>query len=206
MAGGAYPSDELLRKTELVTDGLTGGRAGALARLFAEIESLPPTIRWEPREDELEDGPLRFLLRLWHAKAVAGGLPPSRSIDAMELRPALGYVMLLEPIDGGADFRYRVYGSIIAEHAGLEMTGKRVWDIPAPLVAVYFLATYRAVLRTRRPMFAHHATHHDIQVAEWSRLILPFVDAAGTVDRLLVGNVPGMRETGPARELSMRGN
>jgi len=193
LSGGRSPSPELLREVERIVDELTGGPPGAIAALFAAIDSPPPTNRWDPREDELQDGPLRFLLRFWHDRAKAGGLPASRSIDALELGPALGYVMLLEPLDGGTDFAYRVYGTIIAEHAGIEMTGKRVWDLPAPLVAAFFVATYRAVCQERRPLFSHHTTHHTIQVAHWNRLILPFADADGTVDRLLVGNVPHLR-------------
>src|SRR5690606_31340466 len=116
----------------------------------------------------------RFLNRFWHEHRAAPDLPPSAAIDPFELGPALGILMLLEPVDGGNDFLYRLYGTVIAEYSGIEMTGKRVWDVPAPLVAAYFLATYRAVFDQRRPLFAHHTTHHDIQIARWDRLILPF--------------------------------
>ncbi|MEQ9133568.1 MAG: PAS domain-containing protein [Thalassobaculum sp.] len=188
------PSEALLRDVERLTDELVGGPPGAIAALFATIDSPTPTTRWEPSESELEDGPLRFLLRLWLDRAETDRLPASRTIDALELRPALGYLMLLEPIDGGADFRYRVYGTAIAEYAGLEMTGRTVWDLPSPRVAAFFLATYQAVCRKRRPLFSHHTTHHAIQSADWNRVILPFAGDDGTVDRLLVGNVPSLRD------------
>jgi hypothetical protein len=190
---GGYPSPELSHRAELVTRSLEAGARDEIDRLFREIDSPPPVTRWDPPDDAFEDGPLRFLLGLWRRRSAGGRLPLSRDIDAVELWPALGYVMLLEPIDDGADFRYRVYGTIIAEHSGIEMTGKQVWDVPAPLVAVYFLATYRAVYRARRPLYAHHTTHHDIQIADWSRIILPFADDHGRVDRLLVGNLPSLR-------------
>jgi len=193
LAATTVPSADLSRRVALVTDELLGGPSREIAGLFADIDSPPPITRWDPPEATLGNDVLVFLLQLWHAGAAVGGLPRSRSIDPFELRPALGYVMLLEPIDGGADFRYRVYGSKIAEHSGIEMTGKRVWDIPSPLVAAYFLATYRAVYLKGRPMLARHTTHYDIQIAEWTRIILPFAGPDGAVDRLLVGNVPGVR-------------
>lgn len=193
LANTMIPSIELARRVALVTGDLIAGRTGELDRLFADIDSPSPTTCWDPPEAALGDEILSFLLRTWRAAAPAGGLPVSLSIDALGLRPALGYVMLLEPVEAGADFRYRVYGSKIAEHAGIEMTGKRVWDIPSPLVAVYFLATYRAVQQQGRALLARHTTHHDIQIAEWTRLILPFTAGDGTVDRLLVGNIPGVR-------------
>lgn len=187
------PSVELTRRVALVTGDLIAGRTGEIDRLFADIDSPPPTTSWDPPEAALGNELLGFLLRTWQAAAPTGALPSSRTIDAFGLRPALGYVMLLEPIDAGADFRYRIYGSKIAEHAGLEMTGKCIWDIPSPLVAAYFLATYRAVYLHRRPLLARHTTHHDIQIAEWTRIILPFAADDGSVDRLLVGNIPGVR-------------
>jgi hypothetical protein len=183
----------LLRLAEELTRAVIEGRSGPVDALFREIDSPAPVLRWAPDDAVLESPPLRFLNRFWRDRRGTSGLPPSATIDPLELGPALGYLMLLEPVDGGIDFLYRLYGSIIAEHAGIEMTGKRVWDVPAPLVAAYFVATYRAVLAERRPLFAHHATHHDIQIAQWDRLILPFAGADGRVDRLLVGNMPSLR-------------
>lgn len=190
---GPLSRHDLERLAETAAGELIAGDVGTIARLFKSIRSPVPGIRWEPAETDIARGELRFLLRLWSGRAERGSLPPSWSIDPIELRPALGYLMLLEPVDAGADFRYRLYGSLIAEHSGLEMTGKSVWDIPSGPVAVYLLATYRAVLRARRPMLADHTTHHDIQIADWSRLILPFAGEDGGVDRLLVGNVPTLR-------------
>lgn len=193
-AEGNPPDLEAL--TEELARAVVEKRSEPVDRLFRDIDSPPPTLRWVPPDDFLEPEALRFLNRFWRERRGTAALPPSAAIDPLELRPALGHLMLLEPVDAGADFVYRLYGSIVAEHAGIEMTGKRVTDVPAPLVAVYFLATYRAVMAERRPLFAHHATHHDIQIAQWDRLILPFADPAGGIDRLLVGNVPSLREGG----------
>ena len=172
---------------------LADGRAGIIDGLFAEMQSPAPTLCWGPAAAEMEPPQLRFLVDFWDGCPRVGGLPLSWLIDPLKLAPALGYLMLMEPLDDSMDFRYRVYGSRIVEYSGVEMTGKCVWDIPAPQVAAYFVATYRAVVQRRQPLFAHHRTYHHIQVAQWDRLILPFVDEHGTVDRLLVGNVPSLR-------------
>lgn len=50
-------------------------------------------------------------------------MPLASEIDALEMRPALGYGMLVEPVDGGADFRDRLYGSNLAAVSGFDMTG-----------------------------------------------------------------------------------
>lgn len=186
--------EELEHLVGKVTESLIDGNLAALQALFQRIDSPTPVIEWDPRPSSLEDHPrLDFLQRYWSERRHRPHLPPSSEIDAAMMKPALGYIMLLEPMHHGDDFLYRVYGTAIAAQAGMEMTGKRVRDVPIPLVAVFFLASYRAVLLMRRPLFARHQTHHDIQVAKWDRLILPFVDGAGRIDRLLVGNVPSLR-------------
>jgi hypothetical protein len=190
----SLPDAEFERLVADVTADLIAGHDAALRAMFERIESPTPMVMWEPDATTLEAHPhLAFLQRYWSERRRDADLPLSSGIDAIDLAPVLGHVMLMEPVDGGDDFLYRVYGTLIAQQAGMEMTGKRVRDIPAPLVAVYFLATYRAVMQGRRPMFAHHSTHHDIQIAEWDRLILPFVNDEGMVDRLLVGNVSRFR-------------
>jgi len=171
---------------------LSAGRTGPIDRLFAEIGSDRPRLTWTPTEADLESPVLAFLHRYWQAHRAGGALPLSREIDAVKLVPALGYLMLMEPIDGGADFRYRVYGSHIVDYSKLEMTGKCVWDNPAPWVATYFAATYLAVYSRREPLFTFHRARLDHHFAQWERLILPFVNEDGAVDRLLVGNIPSL--------------
>lgn len=185
--------DDIAQTVERATAELVDGRFDTIHRLFAAIDSPRPVLRWLPDERDLVSPHLTFLHGFWRQRSRDGDLPLSEAIDALALRSALGFVMLLEPVDGGADFRYRVYGSAIAARSGLELTGKLVSAVPAPLVAAYFLATYRAVLVRRCPLLARHTTHHDIQVTQWDRLILPFVDRDERVHRLLVGNIPGER-------------
>lgn len=187
---------ELDRLVDDVTDSVIDGRRGDLSALFERVRSpTPPVVTWGPDDLDLANHPrLAHLHRFWQQRRRGAGLPLSSTIDPLELGPALGYVMLMEPVGGGEDFLYRLYGTAIADRSGLEMTGKRVRDVPVPLVAVYFLATYRAVLMTRRPLYTRHSTHHAIGFDDWSRLILPFDDAEGRIDRLLVGNVPLRRQ------------
>lgn len=192
-AGVDLPDEALDRLVDEATGAIMAGRGDVLGRLFDRVFDPQPTLVWDPGGEILRDRPRHaFLQRYWHERRGGRELPLSTTIDPIDLAPVLGYVMLMQPLDGGQDFRYRLYGTVIAQYSGLELTGRRVSDVPLPLVGLYFLATYRAAYLARRPLFAHHRTHHDIQVAEWTRLILPFADASGAVDRLLVANVPSL--------------
>lgn len=178
---------------ERVAQGLVSDNRQDLDRLFDSLESNAPELVWSPDSADLACDILAFLRRYWLDRREGGGLPLSRAIDALELVPALGYVMLMEPVDGGTDFLYRVYGSRIVDYSKTEMTGKRVSDVPSPSVSAYFIATYRAVCIRREPLYTYHRSRLAQFYTQWERLILPFVNADGQIDRLLVGNVPSLQ-------------
>lgn len=169
---------------------LTDGHLDVFDTIFASIGAPPPVLKWSPSDDDVPQRRLRFLNGYWNARVHDGALPNSAGIDPLDLAPALGYLMLLEPLEGGADQLYRLYGTRISEYSRMDMTGRRLWEIPYSVVAFYFAATYRAVMIRREALYALHATHPDMVVPRWARLILPFHNTAGQVNRLLVGNIP----------------
>src|SRR3546814_2328999 len=61
------------------------------------------------------------------------------------LRPALGYVLLIDVEDDGWDGRFRLYGTRVAEMYGEDMTGRRVSEIDNNNYATQlFRAIYRS--------------------------------------------------------------
>src|SRR3546814_3279971 len=100
----------------------------------------------------------------------------------MQMRPALGHIMLLDVLDGGADYRYRVYGSEIAQRAGFDMTGKCTSELPTgSLASLFFIAVYQAVLLRPEPVYTWHQMPVDITVNTWHRLVLPLHGPDGTI-------------------------
>lgn len=190
---GLNPMRDMRMEAERVATRLVTGDRRDLDRLFESVDNSAPGLAWSPDGAELSCDILAFLQRYWIERRHGDALPLSSDIDALDLVPALGYVMLMEPMEGGRDFLYRVYGSRIVDYSKIEMTGKRVWDVPSPSVAAYFVATYKAVCIRREPLYTFHRSRLAQFYAQWQRLILPFVNADGQVDRLLVGNVPSLQ-------------
>lgn len=150
-------------------------------------------LTWNPDADALPNSELRFLLDWWRERAGRAGELPAAGLklDPLALRPVLGYLMTLDAVEGG-DFRFRLYGSKIAQRAGFDMTGRLVSEIPSPADTVgFFLATYRAVQAERVPLYTEHTPWSGISTTRWFRLILPFADGAGAITRFVVGNLPG---------------
>lgn len=135
---------------------------------------------------------LREIYDYWDSFARIDNVPHIAKLDPIRFRSALGNVMLIEPLEGGEDFRYRLYGSNIATRLGRDMTGKRVSEIDtASHVSRFFIRSYIAVMETRRAYRTIHVPPSAVTVSDWERLILPICDENGTIDRLLVGNIPG---------------
>ena len=118
------------------------------------------------------------------------GIPRAEWFDPVCVAPALGYLLLLDAVDGGSDFRYRVYGTRIANIAGFDHTGKRVSELPEPAASV-FQVQYGAVADLRAAVYAEHDAPSSISsLVRWCRLALPLSDDEDRIRRLLVVNVP----------------
>ena len=128
------------------------------------------------------------LLDFYQWLPAEGGPPRRRLADAFSLKPWLGNLMILQPVDGGADFAYRLYGTAIAEVAGFDMTGRRVSEF-ASRTGAFFLTTYRRCLETDAPWLTHNLGEHAKRFVVWERLILPFATEDGG-RHLVVANMP----------------
>ena len=190
---GSTAMDAIL---DALTEAVLIGDDAAIAGFFARHDADPCTVAWSPEAGTVGEPELQFLLQFWHAQRHEVGLLPRSAIDPLRLRPALGFIMLLDVIDGGADFRYSLYGSLIAERTGFDWTGRRLSDMIArSFTGIFYAAVYRAVMRRRLPIYTKSWSPGHVAATGWSRLVLPVgprVDEGeATVERFLVGNVPG---------------
>jgi len=144
-----------------------------------------------PDPAELQAPSNRFLLEYWQSERGAdGSLPLVGAVDPVRLAPVLGRLLVVEPVDGGADFRYRLYGSLTASFVNLEMTGKLLSAHPVgPEMVCFGMALYRALMERPEPVLTTFIPAI-ANYARWERLALPFLGKDGSVRRFVVGNVP----------------
>ncbi|MFN4088870.1 MAG: PAS domain-containing protein [Alphaproteobacteria bacterium] len=175
----------------LTEDVLAANRAG-IAAFFAAHGEAASTVVWSPDGSDVPEPELRFLLEFWHTHKGPSGLLPRAAIDPLALRPALGVIMLLDVLDGGADFRYRLYGTTIAERTGFDWTGRRLSEMAAKsFTGLFYAAVYRAVIRRVAPVYTVSGSPRHVAATRWSRIILPTGGGDGGVTGFMVGNVPG---------------
>ena len=173
-------------------------RAGDLADIpatFVRHGAAAPTLVWSPTVCDLRTAPLRHLLGHWSSLQDAGRLPSYRQIDPFDLRPALGYVMLIDTLVDSADFRYRLYGSALASISGADMTGRHLSELPAsPYVREFSIAVGHAVMHRREAVYTARSPVGAQETVVWERLVLPLVNEEDRVTRFLVGSTPTGRD------------
>jgi hypothetical protein len=176
---------------ETWTTALVSGDIGALRAEFRDRGALGPKIAWSPAPDSLPHAPIRFLLEHWQSLRGARPMPLAREIDALALRPALGFVSLLDVVAGGDDFRYRLFGTIPSAVSGFDMTRRLLSEHrSSAYMTEYFIATYRAILRRPEPLCTEHRPPTTIMTNAWHRIALPLCDDGGSITRFLSANVP----------------
>lgn len=184
-------------RIDALARAILAGDAGMFDADFAAAGVPGPMIRPDPPAQALAHPILQFLHTYWSGMPRVGDLPDLTRVDPVEMRPALGYILLLDVLPSGDDFVYRLYGSGIAGVAGQDWTG---WSVAAMCEKTklrfgpYYRAIYRASLLSRRPVYSEHFSPSFLTARSWQRIVLPLVDGAGVVSRFLVGNVPvGLR-------------
>ncbi|NER81305.1 MAG: PAS domain-containing protein [Leptolyngbya sp. SIO1D8] len=176
-----------------LAEELSAGRTELTAKSFHDDDAPPPVILFDPTGEAIAQPVLQQLDAYWRALGGRSGAPaPLAAFDPLEVTGCLPYVMMLDVLDGGADYRYRVYGREVSGRFGRDMTGRTLSEMPVkPRIIAFFQAVYRASLARRESILTEHAPPPSVSVTSWRRLILPLANADGEVIRFAVGNIPG---------------
>lgn len=131
----------------------------------------------------------RVVFGWWDGARGDRSMPAARDFDIAAVSEAAGWLHLLEVIEEGADFRYRVYGTLVAAATGLDLTGRRVSEQPEP-VRTPLTALYRdMVLRPRPVRSLVHFPGPSVAAPRWDRIMLPLGEG-GTVSRIVTASRP----------------
>lgn len=125
--------------------------------------------------------------RYWEDRRGVNDIPDRRDIDVLDLKPWLGWLNMLDVIDGGRDFRYRVFGTNHVARLGADVTGKLASESSAA-VRSHFTLFLGCIITTRRPVLTrvtqrNMATGH---AYEWRRLGVPLTRGGTAVDAVMV--------------------
>lgn len=161
-----------------------------LGELFAREDKPPPQLNWDPVAEDVPDPRLAQLLEYWRSLRVGGqDIPSAGAIDPLDMKFALGYLLLSDVIENGDDFRYRVYGSLVARLCENDLTGRCPSEF-GDARSTYIVATYKAAMIRREPLYMVFPAIVPIDVKVWRRLVLPLAGADGEIVRFLAAMIP----------------
>lgn len=140
----------------------------------------------ESPDIQLDKPALRQLYAYWDDKRGDRPYPARQDIDPLDLKFILGCLLLLD-VEHGARlrFRYRLFGSEIARHQGIDMTGKFTDEHPWREFAAKIHEVYSGLVSTASPCVVRRRQMIGDRFFDHQSLVLPLGHAA--VDMILVG-------------------
>jgi hypothetical protein len=113
-------------------------------------------VRIVKNPSDVDNPILAYVLSYWRHKSTPSRPPTRKEIELRDLKSHLPWIILAESIDDGADFRYRVVGTRVAEYFLGDGTGKTVREALAGeetcVVRDATLWLFRETCRTRAPI------------------------------------------------------
>ncbi|HXC54654.1 MAG TPA: PAS domain-containing protein [Rhizomicrobium sp.] len=130
-----------------------------------------------------------FLRAYWEQKRGGRAMPSRADISPAQLKDHLGWVMILDVLPGGRDFRYRLIGTLVTQYFFADSTGRTVMEAFAPngeAVAKSVNGVFRKVARDKIVMrTAGQANWLSEGLEEFEAIYLPLSDDGESVTHIL---------------------
>jgi hypothetical protein len=116
-----------------------------------------PKVRQEFNPSELDDPVLLHFLDIWRSRRKGRVMPARSDIRISDAGRYAAHMTIVDVIDGGDDFRFKLIGSAVADYSFESQTGKTVREAYAGRFETFgqgVLENYRMVVRDSLPLFA----------------------------------------------------
>ena len=117
----------------------------------------------------------------------AATVAPRRAFDPVDVPRLLPYLFLVDLIDDGRDFRYRLIGGHIREHSPANFAGRRLSEIQDIGSQGRLREIYRRAVADAAPVAARipYATPELAADSHYDLLVVPLADDAGRLSQLI---------------------
>ncbi|WP_417316629.1 PAS domain-containing protein [Emcibacter sp.] len=150
-----------------------------------------PHIQKDPAPGTLPCQKIRYAYQYWTSvRENLGDIPSRAGIRPSGLGIALGNICLLEPLDDGRDYRYRLFGSNIAHFSKYDLQGMTMSEALRKYPKKksgddeFHLAIYQCCQVEARPYYAEYVSQNG-KPWLWRRLTLPLSDGHGNIVMLM---------------------
>lgn len=128
------------------------------------------------------------LYQVWVGQCRNDTLPAAADLTPVSLRRWLDNLVVVDLLPNGG-VRYAYYGDNLAAAFGTDMVGRTIDHLPEEQRRL-LTAEYEAMRAQRLPTSRQYTAEFDGWVQTWERLVLPFFDAEGQVEKVLVAAFP----------------
>jgi len=128
---------------------------------------------------------LQRFFEYWNAKRGASPCPRQRDIDPLEIRYALGYVLIAERRPPPDEFHFRLMGQELVERYGIDLTGRSLAVYPDPGFRDLVRKTFSAVLDQRRPVLVDRDIVTSGRRHRYEGLSLPLSSDGREIDQVI---------------------
>lgn len=153
---------------------------------FHTVGDLDPD---QPQDQLLGEHPkLAAMYAYWNRKRGQRRLPGRPDIDPIEMREFLSNLLLAENPPGSNDWRFRVYGTALAEKQGFDLTGKLMSQHPDPDHAARVNRVLCHIRREGKPWMTRDTRIVNNKPWRYAALFLP-LSTDGTHVNMILGGV-----------------
>jgi len=146
--------------------------------------------------ESISDPRLAVLYSYWSSKRGARAIPGRADIEPGELRALLPHILLIDVVEGGRDFRYRLVGTEIERHIGRPVTGSLISEVLSGAYLTYIRSLHQRVVAEAAPIYSENSFNDGrgglAEIADFKRafrLMLPLAKDGATVDMVLCGQL-----------------
>jgi hypothetical protein len=126
-----------------------------------------------PVRAQLTRSKLQGVFDYWDARRGTAPFPSRTAIDPLDMRFALGNIVLIDVQREPLRFRFRLVGTSVVEKWGYDMTGRFVDELPDPVRLALVLEKYREVVETGQPLCIRGERNLDGRYWSYESVMMP---------------------------------
>lgn len=151
---------------------------------------------------ESDESAIQRFIDLWDERRAGRPMPSRSDFVPEDLREWFGHVLILDVIEGGADFYYRLVGVEIARALGRDYTGRRMTECIYDDSRAAVIEEFREVVEACRPVLreGHVTWAPDRSWRAFKSVHAPLASDGQTVDKTMGVLLIGHAMPRPSRE------
>lgn len=181
--------DKFYDEVRALSSDLSNGNENSLNRLFIKNGYCKPEITWAPSSRSFAHPSMLAFSCTVGVVMGDDGTFYERNYNFKDFEIFKDHLMILEPTNIPAQWRYTHYGRQIAAQYNRNMRGETT-DKFASYISVFFSALYLTAEKKRTCVLSEHEPPSYVFVSKWRRLIVPVYHDNGLLSRFVVLNIP----------------